>query len=447
MRMAMACVAMLWATLASATERMEQFGYALPVMLAPGDALYALRLPASVYRHTARANLADLRVFNAAGEAVAHALQTPKEPDKASPASAKLPIFPVRASGAAPASTDNLKVEVRRDGAVVSVQSSKVAGTTPVIAWLVDASGFDSPVDALELVIPAEKDVVARLRVEASDDLKHWRRVTDDAPVLRARFGGERLEQLRVPLNGSQAKYLRLTDARGAFSFPLDSVRAFAPAANGVRELETLLLAPTGSDAASRSWEYDTGGRFPVERVMLVVAEDNTVMPFELEARADAKQPWRSVARDVAYRFTQDGVTVSSGETSVPRVTDRFLRVRMTGSSPLPTAGPKLELRWLPAELVFAARGSPPFALAYGLVDAQSAAMSIEALIPGYGTSGAMTPKPAQAGEERTLAGEAATRATADYRRWGLWAVLAIGVLVLGGMGFKLAREAGATRS
>ncbi len=129
MRMAIASVAMLSATLASATERMEQFGYAMPITLAPGDALYALRVPASVYRHAARANLADLRVFNAAGEAVAHALQTPKEPDKAQAASAKLPIFPVRASGAAQASTDNLKVEVKRDGAVVSVQSSRVAGT------------------------------------------------------------------------------------------------------------------------------------------------------------------------------------------------------------------------------------------------------------------------------------------------------------------------------
>ena len=78
MRLATACVAMLWATLASATERMEQFGYAVPITLAPGDALYALRLPASVYRHTARANLADLRVYNAAGEAVAHAVQRPK---------------------------------------------------------------------------------------------------------------------------------------------------------------------------------------------------------------------------------------------------------------------------------------------------------------------------------------------------------------------------------
>jgi Protein of unknown function (DUF3999) len=174
--------------------------------------------------------------------------------------------------------------------------------------------------------------------------------------------------------------------------------------------------------------------------------EDNAVLPFELDARADEKMPWRSIARGVAYRFTQDGVTVASGKFAVPRVTDRFLRVRISGSTPLPAAGPKLELRWMPAELVFAARGSPPFTLAYGRVDAESAAMSVEALIPGYGTPAAMTPKAAQAGEERTLAGEAATRAAPDYRRWGLWAILAVGVLVLGGMGLKLARDAGAPR-
>ena len=446
MRTWLACVAMLSATLAAAAERLEEFGYAIPITLVPGDALYALRLPASVYRHGVRPNLADLRVFNASGEAVAHALRTPKEPEKGTAASAKLPIFPVRGTGANEAGTDTLEVEVRRDGAVVGVRSTRAPGSTPVVAWLVDASAFDSPIEALELAIPAATDVVTRLRVEASDDLKRWSRVNDDAPVVRARFGGERLEQLRVSMNGARARYLRLTDARGAFTFPLEGIQAFAPAANGTRELETLSLVPAASDPSRRAWEYDSGGRFPVERVALAVAEDNAVLPFELEARADEKTPWRPVARGVAYRFTQDGVTVASSEFAVPRVTDRFLRVRVSGSTPLPAAGPKLELRWLPAELVFAARGSPPFTLAYGRADAESAAMPVDALIPGYGTPNAMTPKRAEPGDERTLAGETATREAPDYRRWGLWAVLVVGVLVLGGMGLKVARDAGVRR-
>lgn len=443
MRLAATCFALLCAPLAGAAERMEQFGYVMPITLTPGDALYALRLTAPVYRHAARADLADLRVFNASGEAVAHAIRMPKGPDKVPAASAKLPIFPVRSAGADTASTDHLKVEVRRDGAVVSVQSAPAPGATPVVAWLVDASGFDRAMDALELTIAPKADVVARVRVEASDDLKHWRRLNDDAPVVRTRFAGEQLEQLRVPLNGARARYLRLTDARGTFSFPLDGVRAIAPEGSGARELESLSLAPTGADPAGRAWEYDSGGRFPVERVALAVAEDNAVLPFELESRSDAKQSWRPIAQGVAYRFTQDGVTVASGAFPVSRLGDRYLRVRVTGSTPLPTTGPTLELRWLPAELVFAARGTPPFTLAYGLADAGSVAMSIETLVPGYGTPNAMTPKDAEPGDERTLAGDAATRAAPDFRRWGLWAVLVLGVLVLGSMGLKLARESG----
>jgi hypothetical protein len=419
----------------------------MPITMTPGDALYALALPAPVYRHGAHANLADLRVFNAAGEAVAHALRPPKAPVLAPGASAKLPIFPVRGANARDATTDSLKVEVRRDGAVVSVRSARAAGTTPVAAWLVDASGFAAPVDALELALPASAEVVAKLRVEASDDLKRWRLVTDDAPVVRASFGGERLEQLRVPVNRAHVKYLRLTDAQGAFSFSLDGVRAIAPASDGARSLESLSLAPIASDPSARAWEYDSGGHFPVERVRLVVAEDNAVLPYELESRRDARAPWRLLARGVAYRFAQDGVRVASVATAVPVVSDRYLRVRVTGATPLPAAGPTLEVRWLPAELVFAARGSPPFTLAYGRSDAGNTALSIDALIPGYGSPGALEPKAAQAGDERTLAGASATRAAPNYRRWGLWAVLAIGVLVLGAMGLKLARESGAPRA
>lgn len=440
MRVLPACLLAMACAAASATERMEAYGYAAPITLVPGDALYALPLPAGVYRHTATADLSDLRVFNGDGEAVAHALRVPKMPDKAAPVAAKLPIFPVRA-GKGEVSTDGLDVEVRRDGAVVRVRPARSAGSTPIVAWLVDASGFDSPIEALDLTIAASADVVARVRVDVSDDLRRWSRAAEDAPVVQARFAGERLEQLRVPVGGVRGKYLRLTDVRGTLSFALEGVRAIAPAQEGGRTLESVSLA--ASAPVDRAWEYDTGGHFPVERITVSVREDNTVLPFELDARTDAKQPWRPIARGVAYRLTQDGVTVSNTEVPVAFGRDRHLRLRVGGSMPLPTAGPTIELRWLPADLVFAARGAPPFTLAYGLAGAPATALAIQSLVPGHGGPDAMQPKPAQAGAERALAGAGALRPAPDYRRWSLWAVLGVAVLVLGGMGLKLAREAG----
>ena len=340
---------------------------------------------------------------------------------------------------------DDLKVEVRRDGAVVSVRAGKGGPENAVTAWLVDASAFEHPIDALKLSLSGAGDVVARIGVDSSDDLKTWRRVVTDAPVVRTRFGGERLEQLGVPLPGVQAKYLRIVDARGAFSFELAGVKAVKAAGTAAPVLESLAIGPGTASTTDRAWTYDAGGRFPIVRVAFSLPEDNTVLPFVLESRANADRPWYGVGSGVAYRLTQDGVVVTSAPISLA-TTERHLRVRLnSGPGPLPAAAPSLVAQWQPAELVFAARGSPPFTLAYGKAQAAPMRVAIESIVPGYGTRTAMEPKPATAGLERTLAGEMAAKPAPDYRRWSLWAVLVVGVLVLAGMGLKLARES-ATR-
>lgn len=443
MRAGALCVGLMLAPLAGAGEHLGDFGYAVPIEFVPGDALYVVRLPEGVYRHAVRPDLGDLRVFNGSGEAIPYALrQTASLVGKAEPG-IKLPQFPVRGAATRTA-VEDLKVEVRRDGAVVSVRAGKGGPANEVVTWLVDATGFEHPVEALELALSGDGDVVARIDVEASDDLKHWSRIAADAPIVRTRFGGEHLEQLRVPLNGVRAKYLRLADTRGAFSFGLAGVRAVKAAQAVAPTLESLALGAGVANAADRAWTYDTGGRFPVVRVVLALPEENTVLPFTLESRPTLDGLWHGVASGVAYRLTQDGIAVSSSPLPLS-TTERYLRVRLTaGAGPLPAAAPSLVTHWQPAELVFAARGSPPFTLAYGRTNVEPMRVSIDSIVPGYGTKGAMVPKPATAGAERTLAGDAAAKTAPDYRRWSLWVILAVGVLLLAGMGLKLARESAA---
>jgi hypothetical protein len=440
MRAGILIIALALAAPAAAEERLEDFGYAVPIEFAPGDALYVLRLPEAVYRHAMRADLGDLRVFNGAGEVIPHALRQPVPLlTKAGPG-IKLPQFPVRGSADRKVG-DDLRVEVRRDGAVVSVRTGKDSPEKAVTAWLVDASAFEHPIETLELALIGDSDVVARIGVDSSDDLKVWHRVVADAPVVRTRFGGERLEQLSVPLHGIRTKYLRLVDARGPFSFELAGVRAVKAPETASPDLESLAIGTGTASPGDRAWTYDAGGRFPVVRLAFALPEDNTVLPFTLESRANAERPWYGVGSGVAYRLTQDGVTVTSAPMPVS-MTERHLRVRLTtGSGPLPALAPSLVAQWQPAELVFAARGSGPFTLAYGKVKAEPMRVAVESIVPGYGTRNAMVPKPATAGAERTLAGEAAAKVAPDYRRWSLWAVLIVGVVVLAGMGLKLARE------
>jgi hypothetical protein len=103
---------------------------------------------------------------------------------------------------------------------------------------------------------------------------------------------------------------------------------------------------------------------------------------------------------------------------------------------------------------VFAARGEPPFQLAYGNREAKPAAYAIETLIPGYREAGGakiraaktgaqqtINPSGAKALEQRELGGEARLKEAIDWKRWSLWGALVLGVLVLGAMAWRLVRQ------
>ena len=105
---------------------------------------------------------------------------------------------------------------------------------------------------------------------------------------------------------------------------------------------------------------------------------------------------------------------------------------------------PTLAIGWLPETLVFPARGNPPFTLAVGQAHMPAAFLPIESLVPAYTTDRA--PPLAEGRVLPPATGSAApprrdAPAWQDGRSLGLWAVLVLGVAVLGWMAVRLLRE------
>ena len=100
---------------------------------------------------------------------------------------------------------------------------------------------------AVVLELPAGADnVMTRVTLEASDDLRQWTTLAAGASVLRLAAGGERLEQLRIEFPARKAKYLRLTwPGRGT---------ALELAGLAVEPGETIVEAP-------RQWQEMPGDR------------------------------------------------------------------------------------------------------------------------------------------------------------------------------------------
>ena len=456
-------------SLVCAAERPADYAYGLRVDASGAEALYDVTLPPSVYQGVTRRDLGDVRVFNGAGEVVPHAWRTRRTQTTEAGASVALTLFPLKAT--AGASIDGLRMSVRRDanGAVaVDVKSdagaltSQSASQSEIAGYLIDLTKQERALHAISFDWNSADGFNGKLRIDGSDDLASWRTLVSGAPLVSLDVAGQRLQQKRVELPAQKVKYLRLSWANNS-----DDAKTKPPlltAANG--ELTDIMVeAPRSwskfnAAAGEKPGEYvfDLKGQFPVDRLRLELPDVNTIVQVEVSARDKADQPWRSVTRGVVYRMKQAGSEIVSPDLSVGVTAERHWQIRIDQrGGGLGSGMPVLAVGWAPHQLVFAARGGPPFTLAYGNRAAQPNALAIASLIPGYTEDTATKIAAAKVGEQtinvqaasaqaqKELGGEARLQEQIDWKRWSLWGVLGLGVLVLGVMAWRLMKQLGNT--
>jgi len=460
MNPAIVCLLLLAAAAASAAERPDDYAYGARLDADGNEALYEVTVPATLYRGVAAADLRDVRVFNGAGEVVPHAWRARRMQGLEPAAPVAVTLFPLKA--AAGVTLDGLALRVHRGagGAVTVDVSGGAAGAAApkrTVGYLLDLTGFDRGLRALELDWDRPAGGFAgKLRVDGSDDLGSWRQLVGAAPLVDLEVGASRLQQKRVELPRQSVKYLRLAWVPQGDSTP-------GPELSGARGelLERFVEAPrewtsveSGKAAKPGEYVFDTGGHFPVDRVRLHLPESNTVVQVELMARDKSDQPWRNVVQGVVYRLRKGEAEISSPELTAG-ASDRYwlVRVDQKGGG-LGVGALRLEVGWVPHQLVFTARGSPPFQLVYGKRDAKAAAYAIETLVPGFREDAGATIRVAKASDAQKvnvqvaqalapteLGGEARRLEAIDWKRWSLWGALILGVVVLGVMAWRLIKQ------
>lgn len=430
-------------------QTVEDFRHVMPVTAQSADGLQRVELPAAVHQGAARADLGDLRVFNAGGETLPFAFAGSPQRLNTRPGSYTLPFFPQTQKVGAPAAGLDLQVKQLPDGTLVSLRSvpkvAPSAPTTRTTAYLVDASKLKEPIAALELDwTVTDESRSGRLRVEASDDLKSWSTLASDAPLLDIEHGGERLARKRVEFSPVKAKYLRLTWQREAFQ--LNTLRADGPSASAPVEYRRIEFTATPGEKPGE-YLFDLLGRLPMERVSLALPQANTVAPARIQTRTDAKQPWRDVGAATFYRLTRDGVELTPPPATLNAMPERYLLLRVDGKGGgIGTGMPKLVIEWQPRSIVFAARGQGPFRIAYGNAGVVPATFALTELLPGYESGSEYALPLAKAGEpaaqqisEPGIVQKVVKQA--GSKQGVLWLVLLAGVAMLGWMAWHLGRQ------
>ncbi|MCY1341886.1 hypothetical protein D9M69_278540 [compost metagenome] len=442
------CVALLFAGALSAgvaAENPSDFASQVPLAVSGNGPWYRLQLPVAAQFAARHADLRDLRVFNAEGEALPYSLRLGSARQAETRLEAAGRVFPLRgpAGGAA---SESLKVIRNTAGTIVEIPPAAVpdGGREILRGWLIDASASDFPLDRLSLDWSAPAEGFQRFRIEASDDLSHWRSV-GEGQVARLSFNGERIDNNDVQLPGVRARYLRLLWIAPEEAATLSGARVGGTRSSA--EPAPLVWSDSLPGRAGQNGEFtwDLPQALPLERVRIPLGQPNTLAPVTLQGRRDGKVQWSPLARGVLYRLSQGGREVRQEEITLPGwpVSQLRLQVDARGGG-LDGEAPQMRVALRATEVIFLARGSAPYRLALGNAGARNSSLPLTVLVPGFDEGKLETMGTARL--DGTLQSQAALAAGVDWKRIGLWGVLLLGVGLLAGMAFSLWRTSSAKR-
>jgi hypothetical protein len=419
-----------------------------------GDgALYSLPLPEVMYQGCVRKDLGDLRIFNGYGEVVPHLLQREQQANAARSEPVALNFFPLFKERSWEEEVQHIRIADDGKGTIIDIERrppGEISGANPITHYLVDASPLEGTVEKLLLDWHGGGDgVLVSVRVEYSNDLVHWRHLVAAATLADLSYEGYSLGQREISLPRQEARYYRISWPLGEKGAQLKGIQAQVVRAGDMPPHQWRTLTAAGSETRPGEYTFVLPGNYPLDSVRVLLPQANTVVQAKLLSRNDDKTPWRVRHQGLLYTLQREGHTLSSDPIALPMLNDSFWLLEVEqGGGGIGSGAPQLEVGWIPHRLVFAARGEMPFTLAFGAAAVEAPDNSIAELLhrleqrhEGEDTEFiklAHTSRRFELGGERLLQ---PPRPALPWKKWLLWAVLILGVLLLAGMARGLYRQ------
>lgn len=468
----------------AAQNKPEEFSLAIPITTTSAAAFYRVTIPLAAYLHSAHSDLRDLRVFNAAGQAVPFARLANTGSNEKSTRHEALRWFPLYASATNNAGNQSLSLVVRQssDGTLVELNSRKreLSATRDarvirgvIKGYVLDASKLTGRenIRALDIDWSGGDNSFQLLDVEASADLQNWRTVRSGVQLARLEFQGARIERKRIDLSGlgglnglGNERYLRLLWREPGVAPQLTAA--------SVEQITTRWQAapPIWSDpvqaitskpsAAPSEFAYLLPHALPITALRFQLPEGNVLLPIDILRPGRERQPAQLLTHSVLYRIESKGHQWAQNEVTLPayggnaaqNVALDSLLIRIDPRSGSSTQPLPLSFALNPDQLVFLASGKPPFTLVVGNRAAKDSALQASTLIPGFDNP-QTSPQTFEIADATALAASEPTAmqssalesedmfANAKGKTIALWSVLALGVLAMAAMAFHLIKQ------
>ncbi len=424
----------------------EDFAYGLILNTDNQGAFYTITLPHDVYVNTVLENLADMKVFNGEDQTVPHDLRYPLPSEKQEKERISLPFFPLFSRQNMSDTELSMRIETGSEGEIVNIERSRSSEGKAPAAYLVDMEERENSPASLRLEWNTDgPGNLLPVIVEDSEDLISWRRV-NRATLADLVFMNNRLQHGEIELPRKSRRYLRLRTDNG-ISFPqLSLVEAIFSPQQQPSTRRWLNVPFTVEKESGRIFlEMELAHRIPIDGLKMEFDQPNSLLKVRVSSiNSDERQQYRG--EGLFYYLTDNGNVLYNEPMSFRRHSPTKLRLElMENGIGADLESTRIFLGYTPQEMLFVARGSTPFLLAYGNGKMQTSVdtkrtTALQSLAEKDEQS---LDREAGIGKQIILGGEKmlALPAPNPWMKRILWLVLVGGVAVLAAMAWSLTRK------
>ncbi|MDF7680194.1 DUF3999 domain-containing protein [Enterobacteriaceae bacterium ESL0689] len=402
---------------------------------------YRVSLPQVVYQTTAWPDLRDIRVFNAQGETVPFSLTVQKN-QPVTPPTVSLRLFPLDMS---PLSPQEKKQHSRdtfvlrsKENVTIYLPGDDLQGTDFQSYLLTLPEEMKTPFSLAQLQLnwaPLADNWQGKASVYASRDLRYWRAVQKEAPLMDLTRDNDHLKMnvitTSLNLSPEDYRYLLVVVNSKSPAFTLKGVDAMAESSKP--ESRRIAIDAEANKISDNEVIWRWKQPQPLASLRIVLENDH-VLPIELAWKSEEKANWQPLAKTVLYHL--DG----KHSPDIPLYGEWVAAVRMTTiNAKLPEVLPVLSGERNSYQLVFNTQGKGPYMLAWGNRAAQKADVELNQLIPSslHQSQDVDNLPWAKPQEKVSLGGEARLTAISaaeqqhQWQTWLVWIVLISGVIGL----------------
>lgn len=364
----------------------HDFAYIGEIQTQANTPFYELDIPSAVYETISRADLGDLRVLNGNGQVVPHGLRSmamirTNKTDVINP-----PFYPLYQQTGESVNDLHLSIKRNSQGEVINIHSysPKQSKTKLLSGYLLDLRKWKKPVDEIKVVWknPDGKSFIRKLNISQSSNLETWRLIALGKTLVNLSYQNHQLTNDTITLNHSKAKYIRImfSDKKAGLELKSIQVSHTKQSTSQQRNWQAVSVSTT-----NRAGEYTFHHKLKTlaRQLQIKLPENNTVVRVMVLSRINKDQPWIHRGSTLLYRLSVNGSDIEKSNINISASRDNqwLLRFDQQGGG-IGSGLPKVKLEWQPQQLVFVARGEPPFRVVWGSAQIQPMLINANQLLP-----------------------------------------------------------------